>query len=68
MDEDRKAAAGHLIGEGEAAVLGTAQVDHQGMRYPGAVRDLLLAEELEIAVVVQGQHTRERPWHIGRTQ
>jgi hypothetical protein len=66
--ENGETLASQLVGEGEAAVLATAQVDHERIRRTGPVSYFLLAEKLEIAMVVQGQYARQRSWHTGGAQ
>ena len=60
VDQNREAFAGQRVGEGSAAVIGVAEGLNRFHHPVRAVGDFLLAEELVMAVIAEGDDAGQR--------
>ncbi len=68
MDKHDKSFPGEKVGIGATAIIGLPEAGERSRKAIGPVRDLLLAEELEMAVIVKGVDTGQRRGALNRLQ
>ena len=68
VDEDDKTRPGEKVGVGATAIIGLPESGERRGATVGPVRDLLLAEELEVTMIVEGDDPRQSPTALSRPE